>query len=306
MMAEASRQLHLMGTVITLWVQAKQPEVLLDQAAQRLKQDEYRFSANADDSELMQINHAAGHHGVQVTSDLFELITIGKRESLRPNSALNIAIGPLVQTWRIGFDNARHPTDSQIQAKLPLIDPEQIQLDDETQSVFLTRTGMAIDLGALAKGYFANQIISMFKQAQADAGYIDLGGNVMTFGRNPHHVDGNWRIGIQNPFLSRGNPALTLNLQNVSVVTSGIYERVMQWQGHQYHHVLDRYTGYPIPTDLASLSIITPRSLDGEIWTTRLFGTAPVDIIHLIDQTPQTQAVVITSKGDMALTQGLK
>lgn len=305
-MGEATRQLHLMGTVITLGVQAAQPQALLNQATTLLQQDEQRFSANSDDSELMQVNHAAGQHPVVVTSDLFELIRIGKQASLQPDSALNIAIGPLVQTWRIGFDNARHPSDAELQAKLPLIDPNQIELDIESRSVFLTHAGMAIDLGALAKGYFADQIITLFKQADATAGYIDLGGNVMTFGPNPHAADGNWRIGIQNPFLPRGNQALTLTLQNASVVTSGIYERVMQWHGHQYHHVLDRHTGYPIHTDLASLSIITPRSLDGELWTTRLFGTTPADIIRLIERTPQTQAVVITATGEMAMTKGLQ
>lgn len=305
-MGEATRQIHLMGTVITLWVQAAHPQALLNQATTLLQQDEQRFSANSDDSELMQVNHAAGQHPVVVTSDLFELIRIGKQASVQPDSALNIAIGPLVQTWRIGFDNARHPSDAELQAKLPLIDPNQIELDIESRSVFLTRAGMAIDLGALAKGYFADQIIALFKQADATAGYIDLGGNVMTFGPNPHGADGNWRIGIQNPFLPRGNQALTLTLQNASVVTSGIYERVMQWHGHQYHHVLDRHTGYPIHTDLASLSIITPRSLDGELWTTRLFGTTPADIIRLIERTPQTQAVVITATGEMAMTKGLQ
>ena len=98
-----------------------------------------------------------------VHSDLYDLIKIGKYHSLAKDSCLNLAIGPLVQAWRIGFDNARVPSDNEIQKLLKTIDPRKIILNDAEHSVFLTYTGMSIDLGALAKGYIADRIIDYLK-----------------------------------------------------------------------------------------------------------------------------------------------
>ncbi|WP_125606659.1 FAD:protein FMN transferase [Lapidilactobacillus bayanensis] len=301
-----TRTLHLMGTVIQLQVETTQPEPLLEVAAAKLADYEKRFSANDDNSELMQVNHQAGQKGVVVDPELYELIKIGKAQSIVPASFLNIAIGPLIQEWRIGFSDAKMPTDGRIHTLLKLIDPTKIELDDQQHRVFLQEKGMAIDLGGLAKGYFADKIIAYFKQNGAQSGLIDLGGNVLTFGPAPTHEDGQWRIGIQNPFLPRGNFVTVLPTQNQSVVTSGIYERKFQWQGKTYHHIFDSQTGYPSQTDLASLTIVSDRSLTGEIWTTRLFGQNAREAIALINQTPGIEGIAITDDGQIAFSNHLK
>ena len=100
---------------------------------------------------------------------------------------------------------------------------------------------------------------------------IDLGGNVVTFGETPNHADHLWRIGIQNPFAKRKFRG-SLKIRDRSIVTSGIYERSHTVDGKTYHHIFNRKTGYPIESALASITIISDRSVDGEIWTTRLFG----------------------------------
>uniref|UniRef100_UPI001379BE6C FAD:protein FMN transferase n=1 Tax=Streptococcus suis TaxID=1307 RepID=UPI001379BE6C len=86
------------------------------------------------------------------------------------------------------------------------------------------------------------------------SGLINLGGNVLTFGPAQHNEDGLWKIGIQHPRLPRGNNVAVLVLEQGSVVTSGIYERTLEVDGNTYHHILDPTTGYPIQSDLASLT----------------------------------------------------
>ncbi len=73
-------------------------------------------------------------------------------------------------------------------------------------------------------------------------------------------------------FLPRGNFVAALKIRDRSIVTSGIYERSHTVDGKTYHHIFNRKTGYPIESALASITIISDRSVDGEIWTTRLFG----------------------------------
>ena len=301
-MQTASRVLHLMGTVITIQIDAIEPSPILDEVERRLRSYEHRFSANSADSELMQVTHNAGVQPVVVDPELYRLIKIGQQASAVREDNLNIAIGPLVQTWRIGFNDAKVPAPAEIKAALALIDPANIRLDDADHSVYLTKPGMAIDLGALAKGYFADLIRDYLTAQGVKTALINLGGNVVVMGPNAKHADGDWRIGLQDPVKPRGQFKLVLKLQNKSVVTSGIYERQLTADGHTYHHILNTRTGYPVDTDVVSLTIVSDSSLDGELWTTRLFGQPRNRIMAKVATMAGIDAIVITADGRLVTT----
>ena len=300
----ASHSLRLMGASIHLTIFHEDAQNLLLQSEQLLHLYKNRFSANDADSELMEINLQAGKKAVQVHPDLFELIELGKKHSIAANSHLNIAIGPLVQTWRIGFSDAKLPSEEEIQRLLKITDPEEIVLNDSNREVYLSKEGMRIDLGALAKGYIADKLKEFLVEQGVQSGIIDLGGNILTIGENPtfHRP---WRIGIQNPALDRGEHVAVVEVSDASVVTSGIYERQLVVDGKTYHHIFDRTTGYPMETELASITIVAEKSVDCEIWTTRLFGQNPYDIIEEIEQQPGLEAFVITKNQKMMYTSGI-
>ncbi|WP_314113144.1 FAD:protein FMN transferase [uncultured Granulicatella sp.] len=304
-MQSASHSLRLMGASITLTIFHEDAQNLLLQSEQLLHLYKNRFSANDIDSELMEINLQAGKKAVQVHPDLFELIELGKKHSIAANSHLNIAIGPLVQTWRIGFSDAKLPSKEEIQTLLQITNPEEIVLDNSKQEVYLSKVGMRIDLGALAKGYIADKLKDFLVEQGVQSGIINLGGNILTIGENPTYQRP-WRIGIQNPILDRGEHLAVIAVSDVSVVTSGIYERQLVVDGKTYHHIFDRKTGYPMETEVASLTIVAEKSVDCEIWTTRLFGQNPYDIIEEIEQQPGLEAFVITKNQKMMYTSGIQ
>ena len=303
-MQSASHSLRLMGASIHLTIFHEDAQNLLLQSEQLLHLYKNRFSANDADSELMEINLQAGKKAVQVHPELFELIELGKKHSIAANSHLNIAIGPLVQTWRIGFSDAKLPSEEEIQRLLKITNPEEIVLNDSNREVYLSKEGMRIDLGALAKGYIADKLKEFLVEQGVRSGIIDLGGNILTIGENPtfHRP---WRIGIQNPVLKRGEHVAVIEVSDASVVTSGIYERQLVVDGKTYHHIFDRTTGYPMETELASITIVAEKSVDCEIWTTRLFGQNPYDIIEEIEQQPGLEAFVITKNQKMMYTSGI-
>ena len=301
----SSRSERLMGTTITVSICDPQADELLAHCFEFLRSYEHRFSANDERSELMEVNHQAGIAPVQVHPDLFELIALGTLHSQAKNSHLNIAIGPLVQTWRIGFSDAKRPAPEEIEQALLKIDPQQIQLDQENYTVFLKRPGMKIDLGALAKGYSADLIASYLRGKGIKDALIDLGGNILTVGQHPVKQQP-WRIGIQNPVEKRGQHLLVLSVKDKSVVTSGIYERHLEVDGQSFHHIFDSATGYPVETDLASITIISDRSVDGEIWTTRLFGDSPTSILNTVESLPGIETLLVSQSGKIAYTSGLQ
>ena len=301
----SSRSERLMGTSITVSICDPQADELLAHCFELLRSYEHRFSANDASSELMEVNHQAGIAPVQVHPDLFELIALGTLHSQAKNSHLNIAIGPLVQTWRIGFSDARRPAPEEIEQALLKIDPQQIQLHQENYTVFLKRPGRKIDLGALAKGYSADLIATYLRGKGIKNALIDLGGNILTVGQHPVKQQP-WRIGIQNPFEKRGNHLLVLSVKDKSVVTSGIYERHLEVDGQSFHPIFDSATGYPVETDLASITIISDRSVDGEIWTTRLFGDSPTSILNTVESLPGIETLLVSQSGKIAYTNGLQ
>lgn len=301
-----SRQIRMMGTIIHLMVEHQNANLVLDELVERLKEYEMRFSANDARSELMEVNKQAGVMPVKVHPSLYELIKIGKFHSTASNSSLNIAIGPLVQAWRIGFNDAKVPRDTEIHSLLSKTDANNIILDDENETVFLKKTGMFIDLGALAKGFIADLLIREMESMGVRAGMVNLGGNVMTYGHSPNQKDGYWRIGIQHPFLSRGNNIAIVRALNQSVVTSGIYERKLTVNKQTYHHILDPQTGYPIQTEIAALTIVSKKSVDGEIWTGRLFGKSPAEILDTLDGIEDVAGIVVTMDGELYYSESLK
>lgn len=295
-----------MGTVIDLLVQHETPGLVLDELVIRLKEYEHRFSANDSSSELMAINKNAGIQPVPVHPDLYQLIKIGKHHSCSPASNLNISIGPLVQTWRIGFDDAKVPAAEDIQLLLKKTDPQNIVLNDEAQTVFLRESGMLIDLGSLAKGFIADLLIDYLKSVGTLSALINLGGNIVVLGPSPTNKDHHWKIGIRRPGPSRDQSMVALKALNQSIVTSGIYERSLSDNEQTYHHILDPHTGYPIETDVASLTIVSDKSIDGEIWTTRLFGKSSEEIMHILNQLEGIDGLLITKEEKMLYSAALE
>ncbi len=91
-----------------------------------------------------------------------------------------------------------------------------------------------------------------------------------------------------------------------SIVTSGIYERYLVINGHNYHHMFDSKTGYPIQNDLESVTIVSDLSIDGDIWTTEAFYQDIDKGIPLIEKQPGLDAIFVTRDFKVAITSGLK
>ncbi|MQS53397.1 FAD:protein FMN transferase [Companilactobacillus mishanensis] len=256
---------HALGTKINLTVYSEIDWPYLDEAYHLIQHYEDVLTVNRSKSELMSINHASGKHAVKVSSISYQIVKKAVEVSLE-NDGFNAAIGPLVKLWHIGFSNAHVPTDEQVQERMKLIDPKQIVLNDDEKSVYLLKKGMELDLGGIAKGYIADAIKDLWHSNHVERGIIDLGGNILLVG-DSQHSDKLWNVGVQSPFDHRSESLGMLHIPDFSIVTSGIYERFLKSGGHNYHHILDPKTGYPVQNDLVGVTVVSPMSITGEIWS---------------------------------------
>ncbi|KRL63334.1 FAD:protein FMN transferase [Lactobacillus psittaci] len=261
---------HALGTTITLQLFGTNQTWILDESIKLIDHYEDLLTVNRDESEVMDINHAAGLHPVQVSSATYGLVKLAVEKSLE-NFGFNALIGPVVKLWHIGFKGARVPSEAEIKAKMKLIDPRKVVLDDDNQAVFLQEKGMELDLGGIAKGWIADRIRDQWRSFGVRAGIINLGGNVLFVGTSPKRASGNWSLGVQDPIEARGKNITSVMVPECSAVTSGIYERYLLVNGKKYHHLIDPRTGYPVETKIAGVTTFTKNSVDAEIECKRLF-----------------------------------
>lgn len=299
-----TKSYYALGTVINLSVEKPNGIGDLEAGYKLIQNFEDKLTVNRNESEVMSINHNAGIKPVKVPEDTYDLI---KRAVLvsRKHLGFNVAIGPLVKLWKIGFKGANKPCEEDIKKRLHIIDPEKIILDDANMSVFLQEKGMEIDLGGIAKGFIADEIKKLWQDRGVKTGIIDLGGNVLLVGDSLHE-DKMWNIGIQNPIKPRDVSLGVVHIPEKSIGTSGIYERKLVIDGHEYHHMFDSKTGYPIKNNLASVTIISDKSIDGEIWSTIGFYQGIKQGMALIEAQKGIEAVFITKDLETFITSGLK
>jgi thiamine biosynthesis lipoprotein len=283
----------LMGSPILLKLFVDDAQAV-QQVFGRIKQLEDMFTVNRPHSQIMSINHAAGQHPVSVSAMVYQLIKRAKNASILPDSCFNFAIGPLVKCWKIGFSGNHVPDAPQIAERLALTNPNDVLLNDAQRTVFLRHAGMEIDLGAIAKGYIADIIKQQLHSLNIHHAIINLGGNVQTVGGSLSDAQGEWHIGLQKPFASAGTLIGTLQLQDRSVVTSGVYERYFSIDGNIYHHILNPKTGYPLDNELHSVTIISEHSLDGDIYSTLLYGMGVKQGLQALQETPGIEAIFVT------------
>lgn len=277
---QAVGQHHALGTSITLQIFGTTDDTVINESFDLIDHYEDLLTVNRDHSEVMEINHAAGEHPVQVSSAVYDLIKLAVKES-RENFGFNALIGPLVKLWSIGFKDAHVPSDDQIKRKMKLINPEKVVFDDLNQTVFLEERGMELDLGGIAKGWIADRIRDFWRAYGVHAGIINLGGNILLVGDSPKRSNGQWSVGIQDPKERRGNNISSVMVSECSAVTSGTYERYLVVDDHKYHHLIDPRTGYPVETDLAGITTFTKNSVQAEIECKRLFFAGhPIDGWH--------------------------
>jgi thiamine biosynthesis lipoprotein len=264
-----SRAEFALGTVCTINLYDQGKDRIYDEIFRRFREIEDRMSVTLPGTEVDRINANAGTAPVAVHSDVFEVIELAIRYAELSGGAFDPTVGPLVSLWGIGGDAPRLPSPAEIDGVLPLIGWRDVELDRENSTVFLSRPGMALDLGAIAKGFAADEAGKILKKNRIRGAIVDLGGNILVYGelrdRSP------WRVGIQDPLDGRGAYIGIVEVRDQTVVTSGVYERFFEAGGVRYHHILSPEDGYPVRNGLLSVSIVTGRSADADALSTSTF-----------------------------------
>lgn len=296
-----------LGTIneITLYnIKKNHGEQILKECESILIDIDNKMSCQISDSEISQINNNAGIDYVRLSDDTYNVIKEAIDFSKISDDTFDISIGPIIDLWGIGKDNAKVPTTKDIENKLSLVNHKNILIDENTHSVKLSKKGMKINLGGIAKGYAADKIYEYLKEENLERALINLGGNIYAIGTKENNQP--FSIGIQDPTKVRGNSIGNIKVSNKSVVTSGIYERYLKVDNKIYHHMLDPHTGYPFDNNLSSVTIVSDNSTMCDALSTTAFGLGIEEGMKLINNMDNVDAIFITKNKKVYLSKNLK
>lgn len=279
----------LFDTVIKIQILDPADESILDGLKKLCEKYDTMFSATNTDSELYKLNHANGQP-FTVSSETANLIQEGIHYSELSGGAFDLTIEPVSALWDFKADKPTVPSSDAIAQAVSHVDYTKVDIQDNT--VTLEDPEAGIDLGAIAKGYIADQVKTYLKKQGIKHAIINLGGNVDVIGTKP---DGSkYNIGIQKPFDESGEAITSVQLKDQTVVTSGIYERYFKKNEKLYHHILDPRTGYPCENNLYSVSIITDSSTKADALSTTCFLLGYEKGMELIQSMDGVKAIFIT------------
>jgi thiamine biosynthesis lipoprotein len=220
-------------------------------------------------SEWSRVNRDAAAGPVQVSQESFDLIAACSAYSQQSGGAFDITVGPLMRAWGFFKDEGALPAPSAIASAAMRVGYERVQLDAAQRTVRFTTPGMEIDPGGIGKGYAVDRMAAILKRQGVDAALVSGGGSsVYGLGAPPDEPRG-WAVPIRAP-ADPHTAASTVFLRDLSVSTSGSYEKFFRAGGKIYSHIMDPRTGYPAET-IGSVSIVAPRTIDSEAWAKPYF-----------------------------------
>ncbi|GAE00835.1 apbE family protein [Clostridium botulinum B str. Osaka05] len=299
-----SRETYLMGTIINIKAYGKNADKAVQASVDKISDIENKMSLNISTSEINKINKNAGIAPVKVSKNTFDVVKASLIYSEKTKGSFDITVEPLVSLWGIGTDKARIPSKDEISNALKLINYKDVVINEKESTIMLKRKGQAIDLGAIAKGYTADELKKVLLNHNVSSAFLNLGGNVYVLGNKPDKTP--WKIGVQNPLEPRGDYLGIVSVSDKSVVTSGNYERFFERNGKRYHHIFDTKTGYPAEKGLISVSIISDKSIDGDALSTSVYTLGLDEGKKLIESLEDVEAVFVTNDKKVYTTSGLK
>ena len=221
------------------------------------------------DSEWSAMNREAASWPVRVTPELFALLSDCLEYSRMSDGAFDITVGPLITVWGFYKGEGSLPQRKQVEAALHRVGYRHVHLDPGLRTVRFARPGMDLDPGGIGKGYAVDRMVAVLKQAGVRSALVSASGSsIYGLGAPPDAPEG-WPITISAP---RDPSAVATHvvLKNMSLSTSGSYEKFFWAEGRAYSHIIDPRTGYP-GQGTSAVSVLAPRTVDSEAWTKPFF-----------------------------------
>ena len=270
-LTEASYVAKRMNYLLATWFYAEASHAdeivagkALDDAFGEVKRLEKLLSRFVDTSAISRINNQAASSSVVVDKKVIDLLEESLRIASLTEGALDITTAPLTDLWRQSERSGAAPLSKEIHDTLSRTGYGNVQINRLHSTVSFLKKGISLDVGSLGKGYILDRMGNFMKSCGIENGLLDAGGNILCWNKEET------KIGIRNP-LNSEEVLSTILLNNEAVATSSNDERFYRIGGRTYGHLLDPRTGWPVVTDLLSVSVVASKALIADALSTAIF-----------------------------------
>ena len=290
-------------------------ELQLDDALEACRERclffERHLSRTRGDSDIARA-HAAAPGPVDVARETAELVRLALGYCERSAGLFDITMGTVTALW--DFHRGIVPSRLALARALPHVGYGKVCVGERLgpegvpacPTLAIDDPETVVDLGGVAKGYIADDLARLLESHGVHRFALNLGGNVLVRGGRPGSGLGRepWRVGIADPF-GFDRPCAVVSMTDGSAVTSGTRERRFSRGGRVYHHILSPVDGMPARTDAASATIVAPRSLDGDGYSTTVLMLGVERGLAFAEGLPGIEAVLVDETGAVRWTSGL-
>jgi thiamine biosynthesis lipoprotein len=286
------RSLRLMGNIFSFTALSHNHEHAsgaLDHAIAEVQRIEKLFTTFDENSQTNLINNHAGISAVQVDREVFDLIKRSIRISELTQGAFDITYGSIDKSlWNFDRSMTSLPDPETAQAMVHLIDFRNIILNERECTVMLRNKGMRIGFGGIGKGYAADRAKKVMIDCGIDHGVVNAAGDLTVWGHQENETP--WTISIAHPDTKM--PFSSFPITNMSVATSGNYEKFVIIDGKRYSHTIDPKTGLPVQ-GIKSVTVISPIAEVSDAMATPITVMGISAGIHMINQMKDIACIII-------------
>jgi FAD:protein FMN transferase len=296
------REEAIMGTaiVVELWSDdAAAGEAAIAAVMAEMHRIDRAMSPHKDDSELSRINREAAAAPVRLSDEMTSLLTRAESFARLTGGAFDITYAAVGQLY--DYRARVRPSAEALASACRAVGWRGLALDRGARTVRFTRAGMRIDLGGFAKGYAVDNATRILRALGIRHAMVSAGGDSRVIGDRRGRP---WTIGIRDPRRGAGDVIAVLPLEEVSISTSGDYERYFDEGGERFHHLIDPATGRS-PKDVRSVTVLAEDGLTSEALSKAVFVLGAARGLALIDTFPGVDAIVVDAAGALHYSTGL-
>jgi len=235
----------------------------VEDASEEARRLDHLLSNYIASSEWSQVNREAASKPVRISTELFQLLAACVEYSRESDGAFDITVGPLMRVWGFYKGTGHLPHRADVRGALDRMGYQNIVLDPAARTVRFGKEGLEMDPGGIGKGYAVDKIVEILKEDGVTSALVSASGSSI-YGLGAPPNEPGWKIKIRNP-KDASKTAVEVVLKDMSLSTSGNYEKFFFAEGKLYSHIMDPRTGYP-SEGMLQVSVVSPKTIDSEAW----------------------------------------
>lgn len=282
-----------MGAVISQNIKGKECETAAEEIISAIKKRENAISWRIEDSEIAELNK---NKTAQVSEKTLEMLKQLLSVCKSSGGAVDLTVGKLTGLWNIGSENFVPPDGREIENALETVSWEKVKISNNLVTI---SENQKLDLGFAGKGIACDDAKEILDKSKISEAIINVGGSLCLYGEDE------FTVGIRNPLGDVSDYMAVLRVKEGFISTSGNYERLSEYNGEKYHHILSTETGFPVKNNLLSVTVFCTSGLLSDALSTACYCLGYEESFSLLEKY-DAQAVFIFDTKEVKVTDGLK